>query len=277
MKLFILTLILFPVIIFGQKKGPSASQTIKLAKEKMEGNKVDLIGASFLWSKAIAENPKCIDCYVERGVCKMYTSRLEDALLDFNYAINQNVDECKSYVYYTYRSRCKAMLKQLDLAIDDINAAIMIARNCGNENAALSYYYYRGIIYEEKEDFSFAISDYKIATKSNEDFAKLNAYNRLSYIYSINYDREPNYQKAIDCKIKVLEIGVVPSEEPFDYEQRLNFYESLIEEYEQKKVLIPNLITEKFCFYFKEFKFKYPDHAEKYVLTNKYLNIYCLK
>lgn len=132
--------------------------------------------------------------YVNRGITYGSKGQYDQAISDFNKALEINPTLTQAYVN---RGIAYGLKGQHDQAISDYNKALELdPRNAGA-------YYYRGLAYGRKGQYDQAISDYSKALEINPKLAQA-YYNRgLAYYYF-----RKDYDKARDDVYKAQGLGV---------------------------------------------------------------------
>jgi len=133
------------------------------------------------------------DAYISRGFAYLNKGQIEDAISDFNKAIE--LDPGKAVAYVVRGSVYHSRLNQLDNAISDYSKAIEI-----DPDLAVAYQN-RGSVYNRLDQLDNAISDYSKAIEINPDFAV--AYQDRGSIYQSQgrFDNAiSDYSRALDLK-----------------------------------------------------------------------------
>ncbi len=128
--------------------------------------------------------------YIRRGVSCLKKAQIEDAVSDFNKAIDLDPGKAVAYIA---RGSAYYKLDRLDVAISDFNKAIAI-----NPEAAVAYQN-RGSVYYRLDRIDHAISDYNKAIEINPDFSV--AYQDRGTIYHQQgrlYNAISDYSKALE-------------------------------------------------------------------------------
>jgi len=141
-------------------------------------------------TRGIELNAEDADAYISRGVSYLKKGQIEDAISDFNKAINLDPGKAIAYVA---RGSAYHMLDQLDNAISDYNKAIEI-----NPDLAVAYQN-RGSVYYRLGRFDNAISDYSKVIEKNPDFAVAYLDRGSLYLSQGKFDNAiSDYSKALD-------------------------------------------------------------------------------
>jgi tetratricopeptide (TPR) repeat protein len=151
------------------------------------------------FNKALEENPKDAEAYLKRGIAQAEKGRYKQAISDYNKAIEINPRNAKAYINRGY-----AYVKdwEYDQAVSDFNKAIEI--DPGDADAYIN----RGNVYAKKgrceqavtDDRNHAISDYTKALELNPRCAK-------AYLHRGNaYKDEGKYDQAISDFNEAIEI-----------------------------------------------------------------------
>jgi tetratricopeptide (TPR) repeat protein len=153
-------------------------------------NKGDLDQAISDYNKAIEINPNLADAYSNRGAVYQDKGNLDQALSDCNKAIKINPNYAEAY---NNRGNIYQSKGNLDQALSDCNKAIKINPNCAEAYNNL------GNAYASKGNLDQAISDYNKAIEINPNDA--DAYYNRGIVYQNKNDSNQailNYNKAIE-------------------------------------------------------------------------------
>lgn len=130
-------------------------------------------------TKAIEINSEFTDGYLGRGIYLDRIGKKDESLKDFiiaikdyNYKIALNSADALDYVNHGIINQ---YLDKTDEAISDYEKAI------GIEADNFQIYYYRGMLYFLKQNYSFAIDDFTKAIMLNPNFAE--SYNERARVY----------------------------------------------------------------------------------------------
>ena len=165
-------------------------------------------------SKAVQQRQDPSDEYISLGLACLKKDQIDDAISNFNKAIELDPGNAAIYVVRGNAYHC---LDQLDNAISDYNKAIEI-----NPDLAAAYHD-RGILYQNQGKFDKAISDYSRVLELNPDDALLGAAYRTR---GLAYYSKGKYGEALSDYDKAVE---------FDPENaNVYFYQGLIYFYEGK-------------------------------------------
>ncbi len=171
---FILTVILFLVIPTAAAcKSPSVTST---PEPKLPPPTISI----------------AVEEYIERGLVLVDGGRYEEAIQEFNKAIE--IDPNNPEIYF-YRGNTYADKGDSDKAIDDFTKAIQLDPT--NANA----YYNRGISYSDKRDLDRAIADYSKTIELDPSYA-FAYYNR-----GLAYGNKGEPDKAIADCTRAIEIN----------------------------------------------------------------------
>jgi tetratricopeptide (TPR) repeat protein len=130
--------------------------------------------------------------YTYRGISHLENEQIDDAISDFNKAIELNAGFAAAYIY---RGIAHYKQGQFNQAISDYNKAIEI-----NPEYA-EVYYNRGDAFGKKGRFDQAISDYNKAIEINPEYAE-------AYLgRGIAYDEKSQYDQAIADFSKAIELN----------------------------------------------------------------------
>ena len=140
--------------------------------------------------KAIELDPTLLDAYFVRGISFLEINRNNQALLDFNFVIQNDPDTSTNYYH---RSLTYVALGMRDKALLDVTKAIAL------DPKNPDYYKYRCILYDGMEDYKLAIADATMAIKFGDATGGHN--NR-----AIVYEHKGEFQAAIDDWTKFLEL-----------------------------------------------------------------------
>ena len=143
------------------------------------------------FNKALEINPSYAEAYDNRGGAYVAKGQYDLAILDFNKVLEVNPRNPGSY---TNRGTAYMNKGMYDQAISDHTKAVEI-----NPKFAWAYYG-RGMVYSKKDQYDQAISDYNKAIEINPRYADA-YYNRGSA-----YGRKGQYDQAIADYCKILEI-----------------------------------------------------------------------
>jgi Tfp pilus assembly protein PilF len=116
----------------------------------LKGNENDFVGAKELCTKAIEVAPKYYLAHNDRGLCNHFLGNYEEALSDFNVALNLKKDD----YFFFCRGNTFLAMKEFDLAIEDYNNAIDLK---SDDNL---YFLNRGNAYAKSGHHDLAIEDY---------------------------------------------------------------------------------------------------------------------
>ncbi|XP_023377408.1 tetratricopeptide repeat protein 6 [Pteropus vampyrus] len=108
-------------------------------------------------NEAIKIYPQSVRAYIYRGVLKYYNKTYKLAITDLTTAINMDKN---SYVAFYNRALCFTRIGELRMALTDYGIVLLL--NAG-ETVTLNTFINRGLIYEELEQYSFALEDFKQA------------------------------------------------------------------------------------------------------------------
>ncbi|PZM80959.1 MAG: hypothetical protein DKT66_17155 [Candidatus Melainabacteria bacterium] len=113
-----------------------------------------------LFTAQIKKYPHRANLYRERGLIRWWLDRKDEAMSDFNKAIELDP---KDYLCLSYRGQLHTYKKEYDDAIRDLDKAIEHEKNDG------SLYYQRGIAYHWKDKLSEAQRDYEKSLTFDHD------------------------------------------------------------------------------------------------------------
>ena len=187
----VLTLLIFPIIVFAQNKTFSDLQ--KSGNEKFD--KGDFYGAISDYNDALRINPSSDWMYYSLSYTKHALEDYENSIKDINKAIE--LDEGYGN-YYIFKGQINRNLENFYEAIDNITTGISKL----DPNDSVFYgdaFSFRGDIKYDLEDFDSAISDYNEAIKYNPSYN-----NFLGRGYA-NWSIE-NYEAALLDYNKVIEL-----------------------------------------------------------------------
>jgi len=165
------------------------------AAEKFDQNEKTISDATIL----IGKNPQDAIAYYKRGVAYNNKNAFDDALADYNKAIELNPKYAAAYLNRGVLYAAKR--NQLDLALSDFSEAIK-----SDPQYELAYLN-RGIAYRKTGQFALAIADMNKAIKLNSSNAK--AY----YNKGLTYEAMGSYEEAI-ATYKTLRQIIPPQDIP---------------------------------------------------------------
>jgi protein O-mannosyl-transferase len=145
-----------------------------------------------LWDNVIDQHKNVYKAYYNRGVYYIKEKRYDEAIDDFNKAIELNPEYAEAY---NNRGNVFVNKKRNDEALNDFNMAIKL--NAKNASA----YYNRGIILAGKNRNGEAIKDFTKAIELKPDYAR--AYNNrgITYVSDKRNDKAIyDFTKAIELK-----------------------------------------------------------------------------
>lgn len=190
------------------------------------------------FDKAIEIDEDYKEAYLERGKCCRYNNQLKEAMEDFNRAIEIDKNYKAAYLqrgwYYGHEN-------QLEKAIENFNRAIEIDKDYKEA------YFFIGICYYFQKMFKEAIEEFNKAIEIDRDYKKAYLYMGWSYYNKGKYILE-NVHAALDCCNKALEIDPYYKE---IYQLRRYIYEAcgetnnaILDEVRYKDVDFGNYIEE---------------------------------
>lgn len=135
-----------------------------------------------VFSGQIEKHPKRANLYRERGLIRWWLDRKDEAMVDFNKAIELDPND---YLCLSYRGQLHTLNEEYDAALLDLNKSIELEKNDG------SLYYQRGIAYHWKDKLDEAQKDYEKALTF--DYDKRRVHNALGRIFK----RRQELDKAI--------------------------------------------------------------------------------
>ena len=144
------------------------------------------------FNQAIQLNPDNGAIYFYRGLVYSKQGELEQALQDFNQAIQYSYYSSHLAEAYLHRGLVYGKQGKLEKELKDYNQAIQI------NSEFTTAYYNRGVSYIEKGKLKQALEDFNQAIKLNPNFAE--AYENRGAIYEKQGNREKaieNFEKAI--------------------------------------------------------------------------------
>jgi tetratricopeptide (TPR) repeat protein len=124
-----------------------------------------------LFTAQIKKYPHRANLYRERGLIRWWLDRKDEAMSDFNKAIELDP---KDYLCLSYRGQLHTHKNEYDDAIRDLDKAIELEKNDG------SLYYQRGIAYHWKDKLSEAQKDYEKSLTF--DYDKRRVHNALGRV-----------------------------------------------------------------------------------------------
>jgi protein O-mannosyl-transferase len=142
------------------------------------------------FNKAIELKPEYSDAYNNRGKLLKSTGRYEDMLSDFNKAIESNSDNFEAH---NNRGNVLCIMKKYDEAIADFNSAIALKPEMAES------YNNRGTVYITEKKYTEAIVDMNKAIELKPDFAMAYANRGLSYLNTGKKDNACNdFRRSIE-------------------------------------------------------------------------------
>ena len=161
----------------------------------------------------VAANPNDAAAYYERGNLYLDNDKFDDALADYNKAVDLG---SKNPFAFAKRGNAFYKKKDYDLAISNYNIAITI------KPTLQDVYFQRGMAYADKKDYDTAITDY---TKSIELKPGLP---KPYFLRGIAYIEKKNYEAAVADLTKNIEINTVMlTKYPEPYRYRALAYDAL--------------------------------------------------
>ena len=148
-------------------------------------------GYCFSMEKQAAPAAHDSDFYVKRGKLCLFaeTKQLDDALADFNTAINLNPGNDSAYFF---RGMTHQNKKQYDNALADYNKAIEL--NSLHAEAHMG----RGFVFSILENYDQAVAEFTVAIKMNPKHYQRYRYRGDAYCDSMDYRRAlTDYKKAL--------------------------------------------------------------------------------
>lgn len=142
----------------------------------------DYKGASKIVDEGIRNNPDFAAYYLTRGKINVFKEKFDDAIDDFNRALDLNQsgkDKELENMVYVNRGAAYQKIFENDKALADYSKAIEM--NPNNPNV----YMYRGSLYYQNSDFASAITDFDMVIEIDENnhFAY---YNRGMAYFKLN-------------------------------------------------------------------------------------------
>ncbi|ELK11308.1 Tetratricopeptide repeat protein 6 [Pteropus alecto] len=137
-------------------------------------------------NEAIRIYPQSVRAYIYRGVLKYYNKTYKLAITDLTTAINMDKN---SYVAFYNRALCYTRIGELRMALTDYGIVLLLD---AGETVTLNTFINRGLIYEELEQYSFALEDFKQAaliSKTNVGLCQATA---------MCYYRNKEFEEAVD-------------------------------------------------------------------------------
>lgn len=143
-------------------------------------------------SKPLSRGQQSIsaETYLRRGYAKYRLDQYQEAIADYDAAINLKPDLASAYYF---RGTVKRSLGQYKEAIEDYDTAIDL-----NDNFAFAYYF-RGTIRGDLGEHFIAIQDYNKAIDANPDYAS--AYLRrgiANYLLDRNWAAKKDWNTALE-------------------------------------------------------------------------------
>ena len=181
------------------------------------------------FNKAIELNPNYAEAYGARASIYVDQNNLSDALSDINKSIELN-----SNLYWTYVLRAAVYQQQGNFTqqLNDLNRAIELKPDDAKP------YNTRGLLFEQQSNFTQALADFNKAIELNPNFS--DAYSNRGAIY----DQQSNFTQALADFNKAIELN--PNEEQIYYnrgqmyQDQGNFIQAL-DDYNKAIELNPNM------------------------------------
>jgi protein O-mannosyl-transferase len=189
-----------------------------------------------LWNDVIDKYQIIPAAYYNRGLYFFNENQDQEALSDFNKAIELKPDYADAY-----NNRGSLFIKQgkTDAALNDLNKAISYNRNF------IQSYFNRGFLLYQKKQFAEALMDYNKVIELNPDAEKLTVvYNLIAILYM----NEKKYNEALDNLNKAIKLRP-------DFAEAINNRGSLLMKQEKYEEAIRDFTTAI------EFR---PDYTEAY-------------
>ncbi|XP_039712438.1 tetratricopeptide repeat protein 6-like [Pteropus medius] len=138
-------------------------------------------------NEAIKIYPQSVRAYIYRGVLKYYNKTYKLAITDLTTAINMDKN---SYVAFYNRALCFTRIGELRMALTDYGIVLLL--NAG-ETVTLNTFINRGLIYEELEQYSFALEDFKQAALISKTNVGLCQATAMCYYRNKEFEEAVNF------------------------------------------------------------------------------------
>jgi len=145
-----------------------------------------------LWDDTVSKSPDKFRPYNNRGVSYLKAKMYNEALLDFNRALEINPKYSRTYYN---KGNLYRYIKDYNKALYNYNRALKL------DPYYVEAYNNRGIVYATVRDFDKAISDYNMALEYDPDHAEV--YNNRGFAYAENRDFDKafaDYNRALELK-----------------------------------------------------------------------------
>lgn len=186
------------------KGAAEGAQTTELLRDSLlcsaevnnrEGRKLaakgDYSKAAEWFGRAIAADSLSHRAYYNRGMCRWYTGRYQEAIADYDVAIRLNPTDPD---YYNNRSAARLYAGDYAGALADAEKALHL----GPEN--VSFYLNHALASEGLKNADIAIADYRRIIALDPHFVK--AYYRMGCLLT----NQGKTEESIDCYVRALEM-----------------------------------------------------------------------
>ncbi|KAM6181649.1 tetratricopeptide repeat protein 6 [Erethizon dorsatum] len=164
-------------------------------------SRVALYGLKGRYSKAILNcneaikiYPQSVRAYLYRGVLKYYSKNYKLAIRDLTIAVNMDKN---SYIAFYNRALCYTKIRELKMALIDFGIVLLLD---ARETITLNTFINRGLIYNELEQYSFALEDFKQAASISQTNVS------LCQATAMCHHRIQEFKEAIDFFTQALKI-----------------------------------------------------------------------
>lgn len=167
-------------------------------------------------NKALELEPNNPKALVNRGIIKVNLKKEEEAIDDFNKALellNEAIRlDPNNAEFYSDRARAKIGLKQIDEGLEDLNKAIEL-----DPKDSFSYGYRGAIKSWYKKEYNEAIEDYNKAFELTPNNV------RIYYARGLAYKNLGEYKKALEDFNTGIKLNDLDSKNPYKMRVIINF------------------------------------------------------
>ena len=228
---------------------------------KKDPNYVQAIVDCNIFMNKKPDNYNCSFVYSLRGNCKYYLERYEDALEDYNKAIEMGEEESASD--YNFRAKVYYQLDEYENAINDLNKALELDPNCNID------YFEKARSEFKLERYAESIDDYtKYLSEYPDDPAAYNNRGRNKFNLEDYKGAVEDLNKAVElCPEKVLYLN--NRAEAFYWNDE---YENALKDWNKVLELDPEYINYEY-YYMAYSKNELGEYEDALSLVEKYLDL----